>query len=92
MCRRPGGHLGGHAAAQPKEWDQLLSALAALYVHGVRIDWLAFDHDYPADASPSLPILSSVNDSGLTRNPEILRVRVAIRTLDVQCGTRIAAG
>ena len=66
MYRRRGGHLGSHPAAQPKEWDQLLSALAALYVHGVRIDWLAFDRDYHrrrlGSAYLSLP---SVNDSGL---------------------------
>ena len=30
-----------------EQWDELLSALGILYVHGVRIDWQAFDRDYP---------------------------------------------
>ena len=30
-----------------EEWGELLSAVGALYVQGVKIDWQAFDRDYP---------------------------------------------
>ena len=30
-----------------EEWSELLSAVGALYVEGVKIDWQAFDCDYP---------------------------------------------
>ena len=29
------------------DWQQMLESLGALYVHGVEVDWLGFDHDYP---------------------------------------------
>jgi SAM-dependent methyltransferase/acyl carrier protein len=30
-----------------EQWTELLSAVGALYVQGVKIDWQAFDRDYP---------------------------------------------
>ena len=30
-----------------EEWSELLSAVGALYVRGVKIDWQSFDHDKP---------------------------------------------
>ncbi len=29
------------------DWQQMLESLGALYVHGVEVNWLGFDHDYP---------------------------------------------
>ena len=29
------------------DWDEMLASLSQLYVHGVEVDWVGFDHDYP---------------------------------------------
>jgi malonyl CoA-acyl carrier protein transacylase len=34
------------------DWQTLLSSLASLYVNGVKINWLAFDKDYPRHRLP----------------------------------------
>jgi acyl transferase domain-containing protein len=33
-------------------WEQMLESLAALYVHGVEVDWSKFDRDYPRRRLP----------------------------------------
>src|SRR5262249_48905230 len=48
QCVRGEGNLWlpslrqGHA-----DWQQLLQSLGELYVHGVKVDWQGFDHNYP---------------------------------------------
>jgi acyl transferase domain-containing protein len=37
------------------DWDQLLESLAALYVHGVAVDWSGFERDYPQRRKLALP-------------------------------------
>jgi len=39
------------------DWQQMLESLGVLYVHGVEVDWLGFDHDYPCRrlALPTYP-------------------------------------
>ncbi|MBG1258280.1 type I polyketide synthase [Nostoc commune] len=32
---------------EKEDWQQLLESLGTLYVHGAKVDWLAFDLDYP---------------------------------------------
>ncbi|WP_100897603.1 acyl carrier protein [Nostoc flagelliforme] len=31
---------------EKEDWEQLLESLGTLYVHGAKVDWLAFDRDY----------------------------------------------
>jgi acyl transferase domain-containing protein len=31
---------------EKQDWQQLLESLGSLYVHGAKVDWLAFDRDY----------------------------------------------
>ena len=54
-----------HAAARQGRVGGVLSALGALYVQGVQMDWQAFDRDYPRRrlACPLIP--SNANGTGL---------------------------
>jgi malonyl CoA-acyl carrier protein transacylase len=69
-----------------EEWGELLSAVGTLYVQGVKIDWQAFDRDYPRRrlALPTYPFQrerywidqSSRKPRGSVQPPELWKLAV----------------
>jgi acyl transferase domain-containing protein/NADPH:quinone reductase-like Zn-dependent oxidoreductase/SAM-dependent methyltransferase len=59
------------------EWQQMLSSLSALYVHGLDVDWARFDADYPRRrlALPTYPFQRKRywHDLALQRSLKVLK-------------------